>query len=308
MQFKDYYKILGVSKDASQDEIKRAYRKLARKYHPDVSKEADAEDQFKDVGEAYEALKDSERRAAYDQLRAGGFRQGQEFRPPPGWQGGAGGGFSDDMGGFSDFFESVFGRGGGFSSQGFGGHPGGGFRDAGGQVRRRGRDLSARAVVDLQTAFSGGETRLRMPDGRTLKVKIPAGVSEGKKIRLAGQGEPGLGGGPAGNLILEIEIRPHPQFRLDGRDVETDLNIAPWEAAFGGKVNAPTLGGAVDLHIPEGSRSGTRLRLRGRGLPGQSPGDQYVVLQIQNPPLDTPESRALYEKMASELNFDPRGA
>jgi curved DNA-binding protein len=303
MQFKDYYKTLGVPRGASQEEIKRAYRKLARRYHPDVSKERDAEERFKEVNEAYEVLKDPQKRAAYDRLGSS-FKAGQEFAPPPGWETGfefGGGGFtSADASRFSDFFESLFG--------GVGGRSTAGWRRTG--FRARGTDERARVSVTLEEAFHGGTRALQVGVGggqtRSLKVRIPPGVTRGQQIRLAGQGSPGVGGGERGDLYLEVDILPHRLFQLDHRDVLMNLPVAPWEAALGAKVPVPTLSGPVDLTVPAGSQSGRKLRLRGRGLPGQPAGDQYVVLQIVTPPADTPAARALYERMARELAFDPR--
>ncbi|TVQ39738.1 MAG: J domain-containing protein [Wenzhouxiangella sp.] len=306
MEFKDYYKVLGVKPEASQDEIKRAYRKLARKFHPDVSKESDAEARFKDVGEAYEALKDPEKRAAYDQVRSGGWRQGDEFRPPPGWsQGFDPGAFEggDDAAGFSDFFSSLFGGVGGRRR---------------GPVRSAGRDLHARIEVDLETAYAGGTRQISVartelgPDGiprrqpHSLKVRLPAGLTEGRQLRLRGKGEPGLNGGPAGDLFLEIAVRPHPLFELHGRDLHLTLPIAPWEAALGAKVAVPTLAGKVEMDIPAGVSSGKRLRLKGRGMPGQTAGDQYVILKVVVPPADNERQRELYQELAREHAFNPR--
>jgi len=296
VEFKDYYDILGVKPEASEAEIKAAYRKLARKYHPDKNKETGAEEKFKAINEANEVLKDAEKRRSYDQLRAGGYRQGEQFRPPPGWQGqqGFGGGDSD----FSDFFESLFGRGAA------GGHRG--------QPRaRRGRDVQASVQIDLQTAFDGGRTRLAMQDQaggeRVLEVKIPAGIQPGQVIRLSGQGHPGMGGGPNGDLLLEVGIRDDARFRLDGRNVVHVLPIAPWEAALGATVPVPTLAGAVDLRIPAGSQSGRKLRLKGRGMPGANPGDQLVELSIRTPAAESDKQRVAYEALHEAFaNFDPR--
>ncbi len=314
MDYKDYYAAMGVARDATQDDIKRAYRKLARKYHPDVSKERDAERRFKELGEAYEVLKDPEKRAAYDQLGKD-WRAGQEFRPPPGWDAGfefSGGGYTDaDHGGFSDFFETLFGRGGNFRG-------GGPFRASYGSAR--GEDHHSRIEVSLEDAFRGTtlSLQLRIPEYdaqgrlssklRNLQVKIPRGVTSGKRIRLAGQGGTGISGGSPGDLFLEVHIKPHPLYQVDGKDVLLPLPITPWEAALGGKVEVPTLAGKVDLAIPPGARSGQKLRLKGRGLPvpGENPGDQYAVLQIVTPPADSAAKKALYEKMARELPFNPR--
>jgi curved DNA-binding protein len=312
MDFKDYYATLGVSREASADEIKRAYRKLARKYHPDVSKESDAEARFKDLGEAYEVLKDPEKRTAYDQLGAN-WKAGQEFRPPPGAGPGgfrySTGGGGEQYGGFSDFFETLFG-GGGMGGEMRGGPRGGQgfhFRQAG---PARGEDQVARIQIALEDAFRGASRTLdlRAPDGgkRSIRVAIPRGVTEGQRIRLAGQGMPGLNGGPGGDLFLEVAFEPHSMFEADGRNVSLTLPIAPWEAALGETVAVPTLGGRVDLKIPAGSQSGRRLRLKGRGLPGSPAGDQIVTLRIDTPPADTAAARALYEDMRSKLPFNPR--
>jgi curved DNA-binding protein len=301
MQFKDYYDILGVKPEASDAEIKSAYRKRARKFHPDVSKEAGAEEKFKAANEAYEALKDPAKRRAYDQLRASGYRPGDDFQPPPHFGEGANFHFSDrgGEGDFSDFFESLFGRGGGARG---GRAPG----------PRRGRAVQARIEIPLVTAFSGGRERISLRDQnggeRTLDVKIPAGILSGQQIRLAGQGSPGTQGAPAGDLMLEIAIREDARFRLDGRDIHLILPIAPWEAALGASVTVPTLGGDVELKIPAGSDSGKRMRLRGRGMPGGTPGDQFVTLEIHAPPAETEAQRKLYEQMAASFAYDPRRA
>lgn len=306
MQFKDYYKTLGVEPDADTDEIRRAYRRLARKYHPDLNKEAGSEDNFKEVGEAWEALKDPEKRKQYDQLRSGGWRQGDDFEPPPGWTGGfghtdSGQGFGD-ISGFSDFFENLFGGG------------------MGGRRSRSapGRDIHAHVEVDLESAYAGGSRRITLnrteagPDGRlvrrqqNLDVDIPAGVTPGQQIRLSGQGESGFNGGPKGDLYLEVDIRPHRLFELEGRNVHLTLPIAPWEAALGAKVNVPTLGGQVTMNIPAGASSGKRLRLKGRGLPGKSPGDQVVTLKVVVPKATSERHRELYEQLEREQAFDPR--
>ncbi|AOU96668.1 cytochrome C biogenesis protein [Acidihalobacter yilgarnensis] len=300
MEFKDYYKILGVARDADQAEIKKAYRRLARKYHPDVSKEPEAETRFKEVNEANEVLGDVEKRRAYDRLGPS-WQSGQDFRPPPGGghtggfgQGGFGGaGFGDGASGFSDFFESMFGAGM---------HQGAGAR---GSFRARGQDQEARLDLDLETVYHGARQTLQLA-GRALNVNIPAGVAEGQRIRLSGQGQPGHGGGPAGDLYLVVHIRPHALYRLDGRDVILPLPVTPWEAALGAQVTVPTLAGKVELRVPAGSGSGRKLRLKGRGLPGQPVGDQYVELHIETPPVETDAHRDFYERMRQELPFDPR--
>ena len=309
MDFKDYYAIMGVRRDATQDDIKRAYRKLARKYHPDVSKEPDAELRFKEVGEAYEVLKDPEKRAAYDQLGAD-WKAGQEFRPPPDWDAGfefSGGGFDGGASGFSDFFESLFG---GFSSTR------GGRAHAGFQAQ--GEDHHSRVLIDLEDAFNGASrsVTLRAPETdrsghvimreRTLNVRIPKGVKQGQRIRLAGQGAPGLGGGQRGDLFLEIEFRPHPLYRAEGRDLTLELPITPWEAALGATIKVPTPAGKVDLKIPPGTASGRKMRLKGRGIPGKTPGDLYVEPLITVPPADSEAAKALYREMERKLAYNPR--
>ena len=299
MEYRDYYAVLGVNREATPDDIKKAYRKLARKYHPDVNAEPDAEDRFKEVGEAYEVLKDPEKRAAYDALGAN-WRDHQQFQPPPGWDqqfSFGGGGFTQHDGGFSDFFESLFG-GTGFSRHG---------RRAGGF---KGADEQARVGITLEEAYrqDSVEVSVATPGGRPrrLRVKIPAGVADGKRVRLRGQGGPGVGEGPAGDLFIEFRLVPHPHFRTDGLDIHYDLPVAPWEAALGADVAVPTLGGSVKLKIPPNSSTGSKLRLKGRGLPGNPPGDQYVTLKVVLPPADTPAARALYQQMADTLAFNPR--
>lgn len=301
-EYKDYYKIMGVARDVGQDELKRVYRRLARKYHPDVSKEKDAEARFKEVQEAYEVLKDPQKRAAYDQLGSN-WRQGQEFRPPPDWGQNFefSTAFGDQEGGFSDFFSSLFG----------GAARGGRARGAGGRgFAMAGDDQVAAIEIDLEDSFHGGSQTIELKTGsgaaRKLKITIPQGIVEGQRIRLAGQGSPGHGGGPSGDLYLEVRFRKHKLFQVEGRDVTLTLPVAPWEAALGATVPTPTLAGPVDLRIPANAKAGQRMRLKGRGLPGTTPGDQYVVLKIVLPPADTPQARELYERMRSELPFDPR--
>ena len=291
MQFKDYYQILGVEPNAGEAEIKTAYRRLARKYHPDVSKEAGAEDKFKSVNEAYEALRDPAKRKAYDQLRAGGYRPGDEVQPPHGGFGGGGGDFDfeeifargagGEGGGFSDFFESMFGRGG-FRQQGA----------RGPQPRGRPQDGPTRAKlsVPLEAVYNGSSVRIGV-NGKSLDVRVPKGIRPGQAIRLAGQGSRG------GDLLLEVEYAAHPQFEVDGRNILHILAVAPWEAALGATLNVPTLGGPVELRVPADSEAGRKLRLRGRGLPGATPGDQIVELEVLAPKADSEAERDAYRKL-----------
>ena len=320
MEFKDYYATLGVARTASHDEIKRAYRKLARKYHPDVSKEPDAELRFKEVAEAHEALIDPERRAAYDDIGARHAR-GQPFEPPPGWdsgfefsgRGGDGmaGGHHNNVGDFSNFFESLFGRAGGAGA--------GARRTAAGAMPAQGVDHHAKVVIELQDAYQGAQRTisLRVPvvgaDGRAtlqdrqLEVHIPKGVRQGQHLRLAGQGAAGHAGAPPGDLYLEIQFKPDLLFRVDDRDVYTELPVSPWEAALGAEVTAPTPEGAVQLSIPPGSAQGRKLRLRGKGLPGKQPGDLYVVLSIVLPPSASEPAKEAYAAFARAFSdYNPR--
>ena len=309
MEFKDYYTALGVEKTATVDEIKRAYRKLARKYHPDLNKAADAEAHFKDVAEAYEALHDPEKRAAYDALGAD-YREGRSFTPPPGWDSGfeySGRGDTDDARVHSDFFETLFGR------QAAGER---GPRRSGSQS---GGDHHAKVQIELQDTYRGGghTVTLRMPQvdaegrltlaTRQLQVNIAKGVRNGQHLRLAGQGGAGFGEARAGDLYLEIQIAPHPHFRVDDRDVYIDLPVAPWEAALGASVTLPTPDGTVQLSVPAGSASGRRLRLKGKGIPSQPPGDLYAVLTIALPPSQTEAARQAWSQLASTFaDFNPR--
>jgi curved DNA-binding protein len=318
--------MLGVTRTATADEIKKAYRRLARKFHPDVSKEKDAERKFKEVQEAYEVLKDPEKRAAFDQLGSE-WKSGQQFRPPPDWGSGfefrggprqgranarAGARQSEEFEeaeGYSDFFSSLFG------ARGFSGAGGSPFGGAG---ARAGRDHHARVDIDLEEAYAGTTRTLELkrpelkPDGtldlktHTVRVTIPAGVTEGQLIRLAGQGEQATNGGRAGDLYLEVHLKPSGLFQLDGRDVTLTLPITPWESALGATVTVPTLGGGVEMRIPPNSQSGQKMRLRGRGLPGPTPGDQYIQLKVVMPQADSPEARALFEEMKTKLDFNPR--
>lgn len=314
MDFKDYYKILGVDRGAAQEEIKRSYRKLARKYHPDVSKEPNAEDRFKELNEAYEVLKDPEKRAAYDQLGAN-WQAGQDFRPPPDWNQGFefhGGGYTEvDPEQFSDFFESLFGRratGPGFS----------------GTQRRsrpnRGQDTHARIMINLEDAYQGATRQVTLQaselsaDGRplvrkrTMNIKIPKGIAPGQQIRLAGQGEAGSAGGAKGDLYLEVEFQPHPLYHLDGKDVHVDLPVAPWELALGATIRVPTPAGSIDLKIPANSQPGRSLRLKGRGLPSKTPGDFYVLLQAAIPQAHSEAEKAAYQAFKNAFEFNPRAA
>ena len=304
MQFKDYYQILGVEPDAGEAEIKTAYRRLARKFHPDVSKEAGAEEKFKAVNEAYEALRDPQKRKAYDQLRAGGYRPGDEVRPPHGGFGGDAGDFDfeeifargagGDGGGFSDFFESLFGRGG-FRQQG----PGGARPHS--QGRPQDGTTRARLAVPLESVYSGNSVRIGI-NGKSLDVRVPRGIRPGQAIRLGGQG------GNGGDLLLEIEYAAHPQFEVDGRNILYSLPVAPWEAALGATVTVPTLGGSVELRVPPDSESGRKLRLRGRGLPGATPGDQIVELEILAPKANSEAEREAYRGLRDAFGDDWRRA
>jgi curved DNA-binding protein len=283
MQYKDYYEVLGVTRAADAEIVKRAYRKLARKYHPDVSKEKNAENKFKEVQEAYEVLRDPEKRAAYDQLGRD-YRPGQQFRPPPDWSqrfGQSGSQRFSDMNGFSDFFSSLFGGAAGAAQP---------EADAG------------QLDVTVEEAFAGTKRRIMLNENgrtRSVDVQIPAGVSEGQSLRIAGSG-----GGAA--LIFRVRLRPHPLYVLQGRDVQIELPLAPWEAALGAKVTVPTLGGAVELTVPAGAQSGQKLRLRGRGFPGAPGGDQLVIIKLVTPAAQSTQAKEAYERMKREFDFDPR--
>jgi curved DNA-binding protein len=299
LEFKDYYQALGVARDAPADAIKKAYRKFARKFHPDVSKEPDAEKRMKELNEAHAVLSDPEKRAAYDQIGKG-HQPGQDFRPPPGWDEGFE--FSErghsgaGAGEFSDFFSELFGR------------MGGGGRG----------DHHARVLLDLEDAFTGAtrQISLRVPkvdakgrvtlETRTLNVKIPKGIREGQIIRLAGQGSPGIGDGKHGDLLLEVHFKPHPRFHPDGRDLHLTLPVAPWEAALGAVVAVDLPDGTLNVRIPPGAQTGRQLRVRGKGIPSDPPGDLYFDLRIVAPPATTPKEKELYETMAREMAFNPR--
>lgn len=305
MEYKDYYQTLGVEKTASADEIKKAYRKLVRKYHPDLSKEKDADKKTKELNEAYAVLGDADKRAAYDELGRGRYRAGQEFRPPPDW--GAAGAGAGAAGFDSDFFADLFAHLGGHGARG-------------GRSRARGEDSHAAITIDLADSYRGATRAisLRMPERdaqgrvvtreRTLDVNIPQGVTPGQQLRLTGQGQPGSGGVPAGDLYLEIQFAPDPRYRLDGRDVFETVPVAPWEAALGAGIDVPTPSGRVTVTVPPNSQNGRKLRLKGRGIPGRPAGDLYLLLEVALPPADSARARAAYEQMARELAFNPRAA
>jgi len=311
VEYKDYYKLMGVERDATQDEIKRSYRKLARKFHPDVSKESDAEERFKELGEAYAVLKDPEKRAAYDELGTN-WKAGKEFQPPPDWGAGfefSGSGFDGgDAATHSDFFEALFGRGMGSRND----------QKSRRHFQARGEDHHAKVLVDLDDAYKGAtrSISLRAPEldesghvvtkDRTLNVNIPKGIRQGQRIRLSGLGSPGHGGGSAGDLYLEIEFRPHRLYSHVDRDVYLALPVTPWEAALGATIKVPTPSGAVDLKITAGTSNGQKLRLKNRGIPGDPPGDFYVTTEFTLPPADSESAKELYKNMQRELNYNPR--
>lgn len=309
MDFKDYYKILGIKPDADLKTIKTAYRKLARKYHPDVSEDKDAEEKFKDVAEAYAALKDTEKRAEYDELRKYGGQHGQSFTPPPGWQSS-----SNHSGDFSDFFESIFGAGGPRA------------RAEGGQAHRethfsfRGQDIETELPILLEETLSDEKKTIsyRLPhydkDGRrladvtkTLNVKIPKGVTEGERIRLKGQGGPGIGNGQNGDLYLHIRLVPHPLYDVEGHNLIITVPITPWEAILGTKVEVPTLSGNINLTLPPNSQTGKRMRVKGKGLVSKTGmGDLYAVLKIVIPDESDEEAKQLWQSLSEKIAFNPR--
>ena len=321
MKFRDYYETLGVARGATESEIKAAYRKLARKYHPDVNKEAGAEEQFKELGEAYSVLKDTEKRAAYDRMGAN-WKNGQDFTPPPNWNEGFeysdsnfGGGHSGFGNGYegdqSEFFESLFGRGG-HRQGGRGGNPRQG-------MDFKGQDHHAKILIDLADAYNGAQRTiaLHMPtqdanghvstQERKLDVSIPKGVKAGQNLRLAGQGGPGMGAGGAGDLYLEIDFHPNPIYRVDGKDVYLDLPLAPWEAALGTKVNIPTpAGSTLELTIPAGTSTGRKMRLKGKGIPSKEAGDLFVVPNIVLPNAETDTQKEAYKALEKVFDFNPR--
>jgi curved DNA-binding protein len=302
MEFKDYYKVLGVGRSASDEEIKKAFRRLARKHHPDISKAPDAAARMQELNEAHEVLRDKEKRAAYDRVGQEA-QEGRAFHPPPGWDSGfefSGG--PDEIGGTADhsaFFEALFGA-----------------------ARRRhgarGQDHHAKIVIPLEDAFRGATRELTLHSPvmdaaggvslreRKLQVEIPKGIRAGQQIRLLGQGSAGSDGERPGDLYLEVEFAPSTCWRVDGRDLYFTLRVAPWEAALGAAVNVPTPDGTVEMIVPAGSQTGRKLRLRGRGIPGSTPGDLYVLLDVVLPPADDDKARAVYRRMAEDLAFDPR--
>ncbi len=316
MKFKDHYKTLGVAPDVSTDALKDAYHKLARAFHPDVNRDPGATKRFSEISEANEVLKDPEKRAAYDQLRAGGWQEGQEMDPSPAEQRAGrragrrtrspGGPEARPAGDFSDAFESFFGRqagNGGFAHEAF---------------HERGADLAHTVAVSLEESYQGGERQLRLQlptlngqgervsDSRTLSVKIPKGVVQGTRMRLRGQGQPGSTAELNGDLFLDIELTPHRLYGVSGSDLSLELPITPWEAVLGAQVEVPTLGGPVNATIPAGAQQGLKLRLKGRGLPSVPPGDQYLVIAIAMPPTVDEKTKDLYRGLAKESTFDPR--
>jgi curved DNA-binding protein len=304
VEFRDYYQTLGVARDAPAEAVKKAYRRLARKYHPDVSREADAEKRMKEVNEAYAVLSDPEKRAAYDRIGQG-YRPGQEFRPPPDWDANmefSGREFSGaDAAAFSDFFAEIFGRRAGH------GEP----------FHARSNDHHARILLDLEDSFRAPERQISLQapkvdasgrvslEARTLNVRIPKGIREGQIIRLAGQGA-AAPGGKAGDLLLEVAFRPHPRLRAEGRDLHLTLPVAPWEAALGAAVPVDLPGGEIQVRIPAGAQPGRQMRVRGKGIPSTPPGDLYFEIRIVAPPADTPRAKELYEALRNESGFDPR--
>ena len=340
VEFEDYYSILGVDEDASQDEIQKAYKRLAKKYHPDVSDEPDAEEEFKKVNEAYQVLKDPEKRKKYDRLGKN-WQHGQEVNPPPGWEnvrvnfggdggfedifggGGGGGAGAGGMGGFSDFFNAFFGSEfGGGRQRGAGGAGGAraGQRAYGQRRPRKGRSQRAKIRVGLEDVYHGRELTVTIPveqvdaqgrrvrERKTYTVKIPPGTTDGSKIRLAGEGEQGTGGGAPGDMLLEVQIAEHPTFEVDDYDLHTETAIAPWEAALGAKIDVPTLEGSVTVKVPPGSQTGRKLRLKEQGLPDDAGGrgDLYVELAIDVPKELSSEEEELFKQLADVSTFNPR--
>ena len=299
MKYKDYYRVLGVERSAAEDDIKKAYRKLARKYHPDVSKEPNAKEKFQEVSEAYETLRDKEKRAAYDSLGSG-FRAGQDFRPPPDWFDRFGAGRGEDLGGvdLSDLFESLgaFGRATGF-----------GRARRGGTMAFPGEDYEVSVRLTLEEAYRGAERQVQF-GGRSFTARVPRGATDGQRLRLRGKGGPGMNGGPPGDLYLQISLTPHPLYRVSGHDLNLEVPLAPWEAALGAQIEIPTMEGRVTLKVPAGSRAGQKLRLAGKGLPkpGSGAGDLYAELTIAVPATLTDREKKLYEELRAVSHFDPR--
>ncbi len=305
VEYKDYYKTLGLEKNASPDDVKKAYRKLVRQYHPDVSKHKDATEKTKEINEAYDVLGDAEKRAAYDDLGRRGQQTSEGFRPPPDWasQHDFSGADADDI--FADLFAHMGRRGR------TGAGPGAGFQ-------MRGEDIHAAITIDLHDAYTGATRNisLRAPvqdaqghvtmQEKTLSVNIPKGVTPGQQLRLAGQGQPGIGGGPAGDLYMEIQFSEDPRYRVEGANVYETAPVAPWEAALGARISVPTPSGTVEVSVPAGSQNGRKLRLKSRGIPAATPGDLYLILAVVLPPADTPHAKELYEQMAREMSFNPR--
>jgi len=310
MKYQDYYKIMGVERDASDNEIKKNYRRLAKKYHPDVSKDPKAEEKFKSVGEAYEVLKDPEKRAAYDQLGEN-WKAGQQFNPPPGYEGfdfNSGGFTQGGSSQFSDFFQSIFGQG--FSGQGF--------QHNQRQYSSKGQDINATIKIDLEDSFKGTSKTINMsiPEydssgrqvnkSRQLNIKIPKGIKAGQKIRLSGQGSPSLGSGTKGDLFLKVDFNPHHLFQLEGNDLLIEVPIAPWEAALGAKIEVPSPTGKVAIKIPENTHSGKKMRLKGKGLPTKTPGNLFVIFQIETPAARSEDEKEFYHSMEKTFDFNPR--
>ncbi len=313
MKYKDYYEILGVPRDAAEADIKKAYRKLARKYHPDVSKEKGAEEKFKEVAEAYEVLKDKEKRAAYDQM--GAYQPGQDFRPPPDWGerfAGQGGAHTFEDLGDIDLFDLL---------SGLGMRHGAGGRRGGAEIRMPGHDYEATMHATVEDLSRGAEVEIPMAttemdaegrvrrSTRNVRVRIPKGATPGQRLRVPGKGAPGIGGGPAGDLYINIELRPHERFKVNGHDLYLEVPVTPWEAALGASVDIPTLDGKVTLKVPPGSRSGQKLRVRGKGLPRPKdgePGDLYSVLQVVTPGALSEREKELYRQLAEASSFNPR--
>jgi curved DNA-binding protein len=296
VEYKDYYKVLGVERSAKADEIKKAYRKLVRQYHPDVSKHKDADAKTKEINEAYDVLGDAEKRAAYDELGRG-YRPGQEFRPPPDWGsqhgfGGAGEG-ADPGDIFADLFAHMGRRG--RTGRGMGG----------GTFRMAGEDIRATIAIDLRDLYQGATRTIGVRD-KTLSVTIPKGMTPGQQLRMKGQGRDGMGGGPAGDLYLEVQLNPDPHYRVEGTDVYENVPVTPWEAALGAGISVPTPAGPVEVTVPAGSQNGRKLRLKGRGIPAAQPGDLYLVLEVVLPPASSERARELYQEMARDLAFNPR--